>query len=226
MILWLIIFLLILACGAYVADRGEQVPDAILIVDVLVSICLVARALYMAIGYFIGIYSMGEIFPGLALSLGLGVYFTAWGLWPIVCVGKELTSYVAKVLLYGYRKNARKMHSARRAGSGCPYLSQAGPSAGADREHCRVDRRTGSDEFVYRDDMVFMMVALTLMASLAAGEMVSQSQANGCIAIHTTAKRDRPLELHDHEDQCRLRCGPCVTCVDLYRQCKYFKAAR
>lgn len=87
----------------------------------------------------------------------------------------------------------------------------------------KIARRT-PDRFARRSDVVFMTMALSILASIAAGETVELSSMESCIRAHADMMGDKPIESSEiRETQfCRVGSDPCTHCVDRFRDCRHF----
>lgn len=87
----------------------------------------------------------------------------------------------------------------------------------------KIARQT-PDRFARRSDVVFMTIALSILASIAAGEVVELSSVKGCIQTYTDMEGDKPMEPPEIQETqfCRIRNGPCTYCVDRFRDCRHF----
>lgn len=84
---------------------------------------------------------------------------------------------------------------------------------------CRTPGR-----FSRRGDVVFMAMALPILASLAAGERVELSSLENCIRAYSDMAGDKPIEPPEAKETqfCLVRNGPCAYCVDRFRECRHF----
>jgi hypothetical protein len=80
------------------------------------------------------------------------------------------------------------------------------------------------DRFARRSDVVFMTMALSILASIAAGEAVELSSVEGCIRAYTDTTDNKPMGLSEMRETqfCRVGSGPCIHCVDRFRDCRHF----
>lgn len=89
-----------------------------------------------------------------------------------------------------------------------------------------IARRT-PDRFTRRGDVIFMTMALPILASLAAGETVELSSVEGCLRAYSDAAGDKPMEPSKMRETqfCLVRSSPCTHCVDRFRDCRHFYEA-
>lgn len=87
----------------------------------------------------------------------------------------------------------------------------------------KIARQT-PDGFTRRGDVIFMTMALSILASIAAGEAVELSSVRGCIRAYTDITGDKPMEPPEMRETqfCRVGSGSCTHCVDRFRDCRYF----